>query len=215
LCLTGSPNAAEFPRIIHSYCVRLASPEIRRAGCGPFLWVRLLRSSRPPAALFPGRLRPSVSPCRAELPAVCTRAERKRCKRKAAPRVFHRNNPVLCDEQPLLSFLESTHWPKALFKPVSTDAPMNSHQPAAKSLFRKTLPASPYDPISCLGFYLIPTHKLFALRILGERGKKFLPLGRSTHTPSCHSASARPFLIISKETFTLPLRRSHSFATAD
>jgi hypothetical protein len=35
-----------------SYCVRLASPEIRLAGCGPFLWVRLLRPSRPPLDLL-------------------------------------------------------------------------------------------------------------------------------------------------------------------
>ncbi len=45
-------DAGEFSRIIHSYCVRLASPEIRLAGCGPFLWVRLLRSSRPPLDLL-------------------------------------------------------------------------------------------------------------------------------------------------------------------
>ena len=45
-------DAGEFSRIIHSYCVRLASPEIRLAGCGPFLWVRLLRPSRPPLDLL-------------------------------------------------------------------------------------------------------------------------------------------------------------------
>jgi len=45
-------DAGEFSRIIQSYCVRLASPEIRLAGCGPFLWVRLLRSSRPPLDLL-------------------------------------------------------------------------------------------------------------------------------------------------------------------
>ncbi len=110
-------DAGEFSRIIHSYCVRLASPEIRLAGCGPSLWVRLLRSSRPPLDLL---LRSSQADSVRAFPLPCCRASRclhprqaKRCKRKAAPRVFHRNNPVLCDEHPLLSFLESTHWPHA------------------------------------------------------------------------------------------------------
>jgi hypothetical protein len=38
---------AELSRIIRSYCARLAASEIRLAACGPHLWVRLLRPSRP------------------------------------------------------------------------------------------------------------------------------------------------------------------------
>ncbi len=37
---------AELSRIILSYCVRLGSSEIRLAACGPYIWVRLFRSSR-------------------------------------------------------------------------------------------------------------------------------------------------------------------------
>jgi Type II secretion system (T2SS), protein E, N-terminal domain len=45
-------DGAEFSRIISSYCIRLAASEIRLAACGPFLWVRLLRPSRPPLDLL-------------------------------------------------------------------------------------------------------------------------------------------------------------------
>jgi hypothetical protein len=44
---------AEFSRIIRSYCLRLFASEIRMAACGPYLWVRLLRPSRPPVDLLP------------------------------------------------------------------------------------------------------------------------------------------------------------------
>ncbi len=43
---------AEFSRIIRSYCLRLFASEIRMAACGPYLWVRLLRPSRPPVDLL-------------------------------------------------------------------------------------------------------------------------------------------------------------------
>ena len=40
-------DAAEFLRIIHSYCVRLSASEVRLAACGGHLWVRLLCPSSP------------------------------------------------------------------------------------------------------------------------------------------------------------------------
>lgn len=45
-------DGAEFSRIVLSYCVRLGASEIRLAACGPHLWVRLLRPSRPPLDLI-------------------------------------------------------------------------------------------------------------------------------------------------------------------
>jgi hypothetical protein len=45
-------DGEEFSRIIRSYCIRLSAAEIRLAGCGPHLWVRLLRPSRPPLDLL-------------------------------------------------------------------------------------------------------------------------------------------------------------------
>ncbi|HEY1271187.1 MAG TPA: hypothetical protein VGF08_04360 [Terriglobales bacterium] len=40
-------ETAECCRIIRSYSLRLSSEEIRLAGCGPYVWIRLLRDSRP------------------------------------------------------------------------------------------------------------------------------------------------------------------------
>ena len=77
-------------------CVFCAGPDLHSTSC-----CALPRPT--PSERFPC--------CVAELPAVCTRAEQRSVSAKAAPRVFHRNNAVLCDEQPLLSFLESAHWP--------------------------------------------------------------------------------------------------------
>jgi hypothetical protein len=45
-------NAAEFSRIIVSYCVRLAASEVTVADCGTQLWVRLLRPSSSPLDLL-------------------------------------------------------------------------------------------------------------------------------------------------------------------
>jgi hypothetical protein len=45
-------DGAEFLRIVRSYCLRLAASEIRLAACGPHVWVRLLRPSRPPLDLL-------------------------------------------------------------------------------------------------------------------------------------------------------------------
>jgi hypothetical protein len=45
-------NAAEFSRIIVSYCGRLAASEITLADCGTQLWVRLLRPSSSPLDLL-------------------------------------------------------------------------------------------------------------------------------------------------------------------
>jgi len=47
-------DAAEFSRIIRSYCIRLAASEIRLTACGPHLWVRLFRPSRGPLDLLLG-----------------------------------------------------------------------------------------------------------------------------------------------------------------
>ena len=44
-------NAAEFARIIRSYCIRVSASEIRMASCGAYLWVRLLRPSSAPLDL--------------------------------------------------------------------------------------------------------------------------------------------------------------------
>jgi len=59
----------EFSRIIRSYCIRLSATEVRLAGCGPHVWVRLLRASRPPLDLLlrssdrsSAELRPDLSP---------------------------------------------------------------------------------------------------------------------------------------------------------
>lgn len=45
-------DGAEFLRIIRSYSARLDASEIRLAACGPHLWARLLRTSRPPLDLL-------------------------------------------------------------------------------------------------------------------------------------------------------------------
>ena len=50
-CVTDS---AEICRIILSYGVRLSATEIRLAGCGTYLWVRLLRAARSPLDLLFG-----------------------------------------------------------------------------------------------------------------------------------------------------------------
>jgi len=47
-------DTAEFARIIRSYSVRISASEIRLASCGSHVWVRLLRSSRPPLDLLLG-----------------------------------------------------------------------------------------------------------------------------------------------------------------
>jgi hypothetical protein len=43
---------AEFSRIVRSYSIGVAAKEVRLAVCGPYLWVRLLRSSYPPLDLL-------------------------------------------------------------------------------------------------------------------------------------------------------------------
>lgn len=45
-------DAGEGGRIIRSYCVRVAASEVRIAACAPYLWVRLLRTSREPLNLL-------------------------------------------------------------------------------------------------------------------------------------------------------------------
>jgi hypothetical protein len=45
-------DRAEMLRIIRSYSTRLTATEIRLAACGPYLWVRLLRTARPPLDLL-------------------------------------------------------------------------------------------------------------------------------------------------------------------
>jgi hypothetical protein len=89
------PRKSASPAVVLFFgCVFGARPDLHSTSCCAF--------PRPtPSERFP------LPCCRA---SRCLHPRRaKRCKRKAAPRVFHRNNPVLCDEQPLLSFLESTH----------------------------------------------------------------------------------------------------------
>jgi len=44
-CPTG---LSECCRIVRNYCARLSASEIRIAGCGPFIWVRLFQASRTP-----------------------------------------------------------------------------------------------------------------------------------------------------------------------
>ena len=48
----GSVDTAECGRIVRSYCTRLSAYEIRLAGCGPYIWFRLFRVSRPPMDLL-------------------------------------------------------------------------------------------------------------------------------------------------------------------
>ena len=43
---------SELSRIIRSYCVRVSASEIRLTNCGPYVWVRLLRSARRPLDLL-------------------------------------------------------------------------------------------------------------------------------------------------------------------
>jgi hypothetical protein len=45
-------DAAEFARIVRSYCVRLAASQVTLVACGPHLWVRLFRPPRPPLDLM-------------------------------------------------------------------------------------------------------------------------------------------------------------------
>ena len=45
-------DAAEFARIVRSYCVRLAASQVSLVACGPHLWVRLLRPSHSPVDLM-------------------------------------------------------------------------------------------------------------------------------------------------------------------
>ncbi|HEV2469735.1 MAG TPA: hypothetical protein VGS78_11110 [Candidatus Sulfotelmatobacter sp.] len=45
-------NAAEFARIVCSYCARVSASEVRLARCGSFHWIRLIRSSRSPIDLL-------------------------------------------------------------------------------------------------------------------------------------------------------------------
>jgi hypothetical protein len=45
-------DTAECCRIVRSYCTRLSASEIRLAVCGPYIWVRLFRVSRPPMDLL-------------------------------------------------------------------------------------------------------------------------------------------------------------------
>jgi len=45
-------DAAEFARIVRSYCVRLGASQVSLVACGPHLWVRLFRPSRPPLDLM-------------------------------------------------------------------------------------------------------------------------------------------------------------------
>jgi len=55
-------DAAEFTRIVRSYCVLVAASEIRLASCGAHVWVRLLRPAVPPLDLLlrsPGPVSPS------------------------------------------------------------------------------------------------------------------------------------------------------------
>jgi len=47
-----SADTAECCRIVRSYCSRLSAYEIRLAGCGPYIWVRLFRVSRSPMDLM-------------------------------------------------------------------------------------------------------------------------------------------------------------------
>jgi hypothetical protein len=54
-------DAAEFSRIVCSYCVRLSATEIRLSACGPHLWVRLLIPSRAPLDLLFRSLQPASS----------------------------------------------------------------------------------------------------------------------------------------------------------
>jgi len=48
----GPADTAECSRIVRSYSVRLSATEVRLAGCGPFVWVRLFRPVRPPMDLL-------------------------------------------------------------------------------------------------------------------------------------------------------------------
>jgi len=48
----GPADTAECCRIVVSYCARLSASEIRLAGCGSSIWVRLFRMSRPPMDLL-------------------------------------------------------------------------------------------------------------------------------------------------------------------
>lgn len=92
---------------------------------------------------------------------------------------------------------------------------MNGYQPSAKSLFPKILAVSPCVSRFCLGLYPIPTHKFFAMRILGEQRKKIpstWQLSRHANLPFRFGAVLPDNL---KGDLHVPLRRSHTFATAD
>jgi hypothetical protein len=52
LVFEGATDTSECCRIIRSYSLRLCIGEIRLAGCGPYVWVRLLRDSRAPMDLL-------------------------------------------------------------------------------------------------------------------------------------------------------------------
>jgi len=60
-------DAAEFARIVRSYCVRLAASQVNLVACGPHLWVRLFRLSRPPLDLMLRAL--------PEAPGICFRSQ--------------------------------------------------------------------------------------------------------------------------------------------
>jgi hypothetical protein len=51
-------DAAEFSRIVRSYCGRVSASEVRLAHCGSFHWVRLIRTSRSPIDLLMRRRQP-------------------------------------------------------------------------------------------------------------------------------------------------------------
>ncbi len=64
-------DAAEFARIIRSYCVRVSASEIRMASCGAHVWARLVRPSGPPLdLLLRSSFDASVFPVRPGIPAA-------------------------------------------------------------------------------------------------------------------------------------------------
>jgi len=56
----GVSEGAEFARIVRSYAARISASEIRMAGCGGALWVRLFHPPRPPLDLI---LRSAAETC--------------------------------------------------------------------------------------------------------------------------------------------------------